>query len=164
LTGSIQHVTASFRTQRYQQIVVLALLVWHDAGQQPPVGLLRQLAEHAAPGLAPARNMCWPPWPPNSGSDPSPTLTRKPGACFPTPIRPWTGPPESARYPRLSTRARPARPARRRGAPGPGPARSTGRPLAGRPVSHFISFMARLAARAWPVGANGSVLLPCRFR
>ena len=149
MTGSIQHVTASFRTQRYQQIVVLALLVWHDAGQQPPVGLLRQLAEHAAPGLAPARNMCWPPWPPNSGSDPSPTLTRKPGACFPTPIRPWTGPPESGPIPATEHT---------------GPARSTGRPLAGRPVSHFISFMARLAARAWPVGANGSVLLPCRFR
>jgi hypothetical protein len=53
LTGSIQHVTTSFRTQRYQQIVVLALLACHDAGRQPPVGLLGQLAEHAAPGLAP---------------------------------------------------------------------------------------------------------------
>lgn len=123
MTGSIQHVTASFRTQRYQQIVVLALLVWHDAGQQPPVGLLRQLAEHAAPGLAPARNMCWPPWPPNSGSDPSPTLTRKPGACFPTPIRPWTGPPESGPIP-ATEHTGPARstgPPSRSTRPGPGP-------------------------------------------
>ncbi len=53
LTGSVQHVTTSFRTQRYQQVVVLALLGCHDAGQPPPVGLLDQLAEHAAPRLAP---------------------------------------------------------------------------------------------------------------
>jgi hypothetical protein len=53
-----------------------------------------------------------------------------------------------------------------------GPARRA-RSLAGRPVSHFFSFPARLVARAGlisspgrsrPVGDNGSVLLPCRFR
>jgi len=53
LTGSIQHVTTSFRTQRYQQIAVLALIGCHDAGQQPPPDMLGQLAGHAAPGLAP---------------------------------------------------------------------------------------------------------------
>lgn len=53
LTGSIQHVTAGFRTQRYQQLVVLALLGCHDVGQLPPTGLLDQLAEHAVPGLPP---------------------------------------------------------------------------------------------------------------
>ncbi len=53
LTGSVQHVTTSFRTQRYQQVVVLALLGCRDAGQPPPAGLLGELAEHAAPGLAP---------------------------------------------------------------------------------------------------------------
>jgi hypothetical protein len=53
LTGSVQHVTTSFRAQRYQQVVVIVLLGCHDVGQPPPAGLLDQLAEHAAPGLAP---------------------------------------------------------------------------------------------------------------
>ena len=53
LTGAIQHAGPSFRTQRYQQIVVLALLACHNAGQAPPDGLLGQLAEKAPPGLPP---------------------------------------------------------------------------------------------------------------
>jgi hypothetical protein len=52
LAGAIEHVSASFRTQRYQQIVVLAFLGCHDAGQPPPAGLLDQLAEHAPSGDA----------------------------------------------------------------------------------------------------------------
>jgi Domain of unknown function (DUF4365) len=53
LTGVIQHARRSFRTQRYQQIVVLALIGCHDAGQAPPAGLLGQLAAKSPPGLAP---------------------------------------------------------------------------------------------------------------
>jgi hypothetical protein len=32
LTGSIEHTSSGRRTQRYQQLVVLALLACHDAG------------------------------------------------------------------------------------------------------------------------------------
>jgi hypothetical protein len=53
LTGAIQHVRPSLRTQRYQQIVVLALLACHNARQAPPDGLLGKLAERAPPGLPP---------------------------------------------------------------------------------------------------------------
>ena len=73
LTGSVQHVTTSFRTQRYQQVAVLALLGCHDAGQPAPVGLLDQLAEQAHPAWRPARPTCCSPSSTSSGSDPSPT-------------------------------------------------------------------------------------------
>jgi hypothetical protein len=53
LTGATAHVGPSFRTQRYQQIAVLALLACHNAGQASPEGLLGQLADKAPPGLPP---------------------------------------------------------------------------------------------------------------
>ena len=53
ITGAIQHARPSFRTQWYQQIVVLALLGCHNAGQASPDGLLDQLAEKSPPGLPP---------------------------------------------------------------------------------------------------------------
>ena len=73
----------------------------------------------------------------------------RPGGHLPGPGRaPGRGPP-AAKGPR-HTHLGPGRALPRAMAPGPGPRRSTGRPLAGRPVSHFFSFPARLAAQAWP--------------
>jgi hypothetical protein len=38
LTGSVEHISSGRRTQRYQQLVVLALLACHDAGtHRPPI-------------------------------------------------------------------------------------------------------------------------------
>jgi hypothetical protein len=53
LTGAIEQVRSGLRTQRYQQLVVLALVGCHDAGRPSPPGLLDDLAQHAGPGLAP---------------------------------------------------------------------------------------------------------------
>jgi hypothetical protein len=53
LTGALQHVKPAIRTQRYQQIAVLALLGCHDAGQTPPSGLLDKLADKSPPTLVP---------------------------------------------------------------------------------------------------------------
>jgi hypothetical protein len=54
LTGVIQHARPSFRTQRYQQIVVLALIGCHDNDPAPPADLLDQLAANSPPSLVPS--------------------------------------------------------------------------------------------------------------
>lgn len=53
LTGAIEQVRGGLRTQRYQQLIVLALVGCHGAGRPSPSGLLDDLAQHAGPGLAP---------------------------------------------------------------------------------------------------------------
>ena len=53
LTGAIGQVRSGLRTQRYQQLIVLALVGCHDAGRPSPSGLLDDLAQHAGSGLAP---------------------------------------------------------------------------------------------------------------
>lgn len=53
LTGALQYARPALRTQRYQEIAVLALLGCHNAGQPAPGGLLGQLAEKAPPDLTP---------------------------------------------------------------------------------------------------------------
>jgi hypothetical protein len=53
LTGAIGQVRSGLRTQRYQQLLVLALVGCHDAGRPSPSGLLDDLDQHAGPGLAP---------------------------------------------------------------------------------------------------------------
>jgi hypothetical protein len=53
LTGAIEQVRSGLRTQRYQQLIVLALVACHQAGRPSPPGLLDDLAQHAGPGLAP---------------------------------------------------------------------------------------------------------------
>ena len=55
ITGAIQHARPSFRTQWYQQIVVLAPLGCHNAGQASPDGLLDQHAENHHPSCLPDR-------------------------------------------------------------------------------------------------------------
>lgn len=52
-TGSIEHVRPSFRTRRYRELVVLALVACHEVGQPPPVNLPDHLGDHAALGLGP---------------------------------------------------------------------------------------------------------------
>ena len=54
LTGSLTHVTASFRTQRYQQLVVLALIACHNIAEPPPPDLLSDLADYAGSQVAPS--------------------------------------------------------------------------------------------------------------
>jgi hypothetical protein len=53
LTGAIEQIRSGLRTQRYQQLLVLALVGCHDAGRPSPPALLNELAQHAGPGLAP---------------------------------------------------------------------------------------------------------------
>ena len=53
ITGALAHGRPSQATQRYQQIVVRALLACHDARQPTPDGFLDELARHARGGLAP---------------------------------------------------------------------------------------------------------------
>jgi hypothetical protein len=53
LTGAIEQVRGGLRTQRYQQLIVLALVGCHQAGRPSPSGLLDDLAQHAGPALAP---------------------------------------------------------------------------------------------------------------
>jgi hypothetical protein len=53
LFGSTASVSSGQRTKRYQELVVLALIACHDAGEQPPGDLLPDLAKDAGPGLAP---------------------------------------------------------------------------------------------------------------
>ena len=52
LTGSIEHISSGRRTQRYQQLVVLALLGATTPDSSPP-DLLDELARHAGPALPP---------------------------------------------------------------------------------------------------------------
>ena len=54
LIGAIAYVAPGQSTQRYQRLVVVALLACHHAGKQPPDGLLAELARPATPGLAPS--------------------------------------------------------------------------------------------------------------
>lgn len=53
LTGALQHVSAGYITQRYQQIAVLAVIACHDAGEPSPPGLLDKLAQGADPARVP---------------------------------------------------------------------------------------------------------------
>jgi hypothetical protein len=53
LVGSIEYVSSSYRTKRYQELVVLAVIACHNTGQPPPGNLLDDLAQAAGPALAP---------------------------------------------------------------------------------------------------------------
>jgi hypothetical protein len=50
--GALDHAAAGSRTQRFQQLAVLALAACHEAAQPPPEGFLAALAD-GIPGLAP---------------------------------------------------------------------------------------------------------------
>jgi hypothetical protein len=54
LTGSLTHVPGSFRTQRYQQLVVLALIACHNITEPPPPDLLSDLADYTGSQVAPS--------------------------------------------------------------------------------------------------------------
>jgi hypothetical protein len=54
LAGALDHVTAGRRTQRYQQLLVLALVACHQAQRPSPTGLLDDLARNADPALPPS--------------------------------------------------------------------------------------------------------------
>ncbi len=53
LTGSLNHVTGSFWTQRYQQLVVFVLIACHNIAEPPP-NLLSDLAGYTGAQLAPS--------------------------------------------------------------------------------------------------------------
>lgn len=56
LAGAIEQVTFGFRTQRYQQLVVLALVACHQTGHTPPTDMLDTLAQHVHVDLPPQPN------------------------------------------------------------------------------------------------------------
>ena len=53
LAGAVDQVTEGRRTQRYQQLAVLALVGCHQAGHTSPVNLLDELARNVRPELPP---------------------------------------------------------------------------------------------------------------
>jgi hypothetical protein len=53
LFGAIAAIGSGQATQRYQQVLALALVACHNKGCQPPTNLLADLAQNAQPGVAP---------------------------------------------------------------------------------------------------------------
>jgi hypothetical protein len=53
LVGAVESVSGGRTTERYQRLVVLALVACHRATKQSPDAFLDELARHAAPSVAP---------------------------------------------------------------------------------------------------------------
>lgn len=53
LFGALASINPGQATQRYQRMLVLALIACHERGRQPPADLLAELAQNVQPGVAP---------------------------------------------------------------------------------------------------------------
>jgi hypothetical protein len=53
LIGALEHVTSSYRTQRYQELLVQTLVACHNTGQPPPASMLEDLAQATGPSDVP---------------------------------------------------------------------------------------------------------------